>query len=435
MLDFLDHLEYSKDVRGDLSPSPLPTSTILNMDVREGLRSLKTGSVHCILTSPPYYGLRSYGLSGPDVYGLEPTLDEYIAHTVEIFEEAKRVLHPSGTFWLNLGDRYAGGGVHVEPHKYAGADAQKPRGAKQPSLHSKNLLMVPARVALALQSAGWILRQDIVWVKGMSMNPCFSGSVMPESTKDRPTWAHEHVFLFSKNPTYFYDQEGNREPLAPSTLKQFERKYAGTATKPYEANGVQNPSELKRRMVEKRLKVRNIGGRTDGLTSPAGLEDTPSPEQGRNLRNVWVIQKENFPGQHFATFPTKLASTIIKLGTSERGVCPTCLTPWTREVVKEAIPDEVQAQFEAARADTTSDTGREDGHTQRKPNFKRKVLGDAWVQGCECEPQTPIPATVCDPFNGSGRSGIAAKRLGRSYVGIDVNPDYCQMAEKAIEEA
>jgi hypothetical protein len=148
---------------------------------------------------------------------------------------------------------------------------------------------------------------------------------------------------------------------------------------------------------------------------------------------VWVIPKQNFPGAHFATFPEKLVEVIVKLATSEKGVCEECLEPWRRRVVREAVPAHVQARFEAARVVTASETGRTDGHTSKRPNYRRKVLREEWEAGCQCG-RGIIPATVLDPFVGSGRAGIVAKRLGRSFIGIDVNESYVKMARKAIEE-
>ena len=183
---------------------------IICADVLEGLRQIPDQSVHCVVTSPPYMGLRSYGLSPrewPDgsccVLGEEPTIELYIDHLVGIFREMKRVMHPTATFWLNMGDRYASGGYHPEPVKYP--DVKKPVMPKTQGMAGKNLLMVPARVALALQADGWVLRNDIIWAKGLSFCSAYSGSVMPESTQDRCSWAHEHVFHFALDNHYYYD--------------------------------------------------------------------------------------------------------------------------------------------------------------------------------------------------------------------------------------
>ena len=144
-----------------------------------------------------------------------------------------------------------------------------------------------------------------------------------------------------------------------------------------------------------------------------------------------MIPKQNFPGAHFATFPEKLVEPVVKLATSEKGVCEVCLEPWRRRVVREAVPADVQARFEAARAVTARETGRTDGHTSKRPNYRRKVLREEWVAGCQCG-RGIVPSTVMDIFSGSGRAGLVATRLGRSFIGIDANPEYCEMARKAI---
>lgn len=395
-----------------------PQAKIICGDVIDVLNTLPEKSVHTIITSPPYYGLRDYGIP-PRVWadgstcclGLEPTLGLFITHLVEVFSAAKRVLRDDGTLWLNLGDSYAGGGKHEEKIKYSEADGEKPKRAKQKRLSGKDLLMVPARAALALQDDGWILRQDNIWAKGVSFCPSFSGSVMPESTRDRSTWAHEHVYHLALNDRYYYDQDGFREPYAASTLKQARDGYTGMGTKDYAGAGVQNPSDLKRRVI-----------------------DAARTGAGRNLRNVWTIGKQSFPGAHFATFPEALVTPIISLATAAAGCCATCGAPQVRHTLREAVPQDVRAAFEAARSESARDTGRTDGHTQRKPNFVRAVLGTEWKAGCACGGD-PIPCTVMDLFTGSGRCGVAAVKLGRNFIGIDVNPEYVTMAEGALRDA
>src|SRR5690606_21352648 len=191
------------------------TQTIYQGDALEVLRSLPSESVHCCVTSPPYWGLRDYGVKGQ--IGLEPTLQEYIEVLVEVFREVRRVLRPDGTLWLNLGDSYWGSGgannnsgiTGRRPPDGAAKDERdnpvsyRARWGRYSILKPKDLIGVPWRVAFALQEDGWYLRSDIVWAKP---NP------MPESVKDRPTKAHEYVFLLTKNPRYFYDAEAIREP-------------------------------------------------------------------------------------------------------------------------------------------------------------------------------------------------------------------------------
>lgn len=395
---------------------------IINADVIEGLRSLPDASVHVIVTSPPYWGLRAYAGVSPRqwadgtecVFGLEPSLPLYISHLVEVFRELKRVLHPSGTFWLNIGDCYdhAGPQPSTGVHHRNGVPLPETFKRAKSGRSKKNLAMVPARAALGLQDDGWILRQDIIWAKGLSFCPSYSGSVMPESIQDRAIWSHEHLFHFAMKDKYYYDIEGNKEPYANSTLVQAATPYTGQAQKDYASAGAQNPSDVKRRVL-------------------AGVAGSG----GRNLRNVWVIAKEPLKEAHFAAFPTKLVEPVIKLGSSDHGVCALCLNPWERITVKEEVPSEVQAAFERARTRSIADTGRIDGYTARKPNYRRKILREGWRPTCICASGDPIPATVLDPFNGSGRAGVVAKRLGRSYVGIDASTEYCAMARRVIDAA
>lgn len=400
--------------------------TLICADVREALRGLPPASVQTCVTSPPYYGLRSYGIppsrwadGWEGCLGDEPVLEQYLQHLVEIFREVRRVLHPSGTLWLNLGDCYAGGGKHQErPEIYGIPEAGKPTRPRQRSFSGKDLLMIPARAALALQADGWILRSDIIWAKAVSFLPAWSGSVMPESTQDRPVWSHEHLFLLTREERYFYDIDGCREPYADSSVRDARVGYRGRGRKAYGDAGVQNPSDVKRR-VQRAIQ--------DGA--------------GRNLRNVWIVPKQNFPGAHFATFPEKLVEPCVRLGTSERGECPVCAAPLRRRTIREPIPATVQAKFEASREASRADTGRADGHTLRRPNFRRRVLRTEWEPSCDCAWGTEDadalisaarPQTVLDIFNGSGRTGMVARRLGRSYIGIDINPEYVEMTRRAI---
>ena len=184
-------------------------------DAMEVLATMPDASVHCCVTSPPYWGLRNYGVDG--AYGLEPTLDEYLDRMVEVFREVRRVLRDDGTLWLNCGDAYASGGKGFRPGSGRADDLVRedsPRnrngGLVPDGLKPKDLIGLPWRMAFALQDDGWWLRSDIIWAKP---NP------MPESVTDRPTSAHEHVFLLTKQARYYYDADAVREPAKSATTK------------------------------------------------------------------------------------------------------------------------------------------------------------------------------------------------------------------------
>jgi len=195
--------------------------------VLDRLRELPDESVQCVVTSPPYWGLRDYGVEG--MIGLEPTLAEHLAKLVEVFREVRRVLRDDGTLWLNYGDAYAGSPARVgygdqqkEGAYWKGADGCDPTNGKRlpvkRGLAAKQRLLMPARAALALQADGWWVRSEIVWAKGLSFCPTYSGSCMPSSVRDRPTDSHEMVYLLTRSPRYFYDADAVRERWADSRM-------------------------------------------------------------------------------------------------------------------------------------------------------------------------------------------------------------------------
>ncbi len=295
----------------------------------EALSVLKTFPNECIdmvITSPPYWGLRDYGVEGQ--LGLESTPEEYVTKMVEVFREVKRVLKKEGTLWLNLGDSYAmkfggGKGKKSGTTKAAVDEIEKPPREIPSGLKPKDLVGIPWMVAFALRADGWYLRQDIIWHKP---------NVMPESVKDRPTKAHEYIFLLSKSSKYYYDAEAIKEPLArPEALLRKtpavfggRNKHDGYGTKKYSGN-------------------KYVGTYT-----------------GRNKRSVWTVSTKPFPEAHFATFPPDLIKPCILAGCPEGGV-------------------------------------------------------------------------VLDPFIGSGTTALVAKRLNRNYIGIDINPEYCKMAQERLQ--
>jgi len=275
-------------------------TTLLLGDCLEQMRSLPDQSVNCCVTSPPYFGLRDYGMDGQ--IGLEETPDAFVARLVEVFREVKRVLRDDGTLWLNLGDSYArqGGKVSDQPRHWDGREGDP--GSmhatrhvdNMPGFKPKDLIGIPWRVAFALQADGWYLRQDIIWHKP---NP------MPESVKDRCTKAHEYIFLLSKSQKYYFDSDAIKEPLAEASIGRAERKQrlmdrtgSGTLGKQIE-NGVDSSHAY--------------AGLALGRNGKTGYD----LESGtRNRRSVWTVATKPYKGAHFATYPPELIRPCIRAG-------------------------------------------------------------------------------------------------------------------------
>lgn len=285
---------------------------ILQGDVRETLRALETGSVQTCVTSPPYFGLRDYGVSGQ--IGLEPTPAEYVEQMVAVFREVRRVLRDDGTLWLNLGDSYTGsastGGTGKETD-YTGKRSLPNKRAE--GLKPKDLIGIPWRVAFALQADGWYLRQDIIWHKP---NP------MPESVRDRCTKSHEYLFLLTKSERYYWDAEAMKEEAVGQNLHDLTGPgYTAPGQTPNTGNRSRRDSF--KREASKRAEV--IPGQTVGTHRP----DRPESEYDvftRNRRSVWTVATRPYKGAHFATFPPALIEPCILAGAPFNGLV---LDPFT----------------------------------------------------------------------------------------------------------
>lgn len=280
-------------------------------DCREVMAGMEPESVNCVVTSPPYWGLRDYGVHGQ--LGLEKTPDAYVASMVDVFRAVRRVLRPEGTLWLNLGDSYAAarGGTHQPAETLAGGrhgktvdgervnrgrvDSYSPsRNAGAIGLKHKDLVGIPWRVAFALQADGWYLRMDVIWSKP---NP------MPESVTDRPTKAHEYVFLLAKSERYYYDAASVAE--ATTTDRDPSRKA--------NAYGTGRDAPKRRPSVERG----GFSGKTEAMP---GRNAFRAMTETRNLRSVWTVSTAPYPGAHFAVFPERLVEPPIKSGCPEGGV-------------------------------------------------------------------------------------------------------------------
>lgn len=276
-------------------------------DCLQSLKKMSGQSVHCCVTSPPYFGLRDYGVDGQ--MGLEATPDEFVVALVEVFREVRRVLHDDGTLWLNLGDSYArrpngpvGGGGHKgdAPH-VAVRTANARRSSHVPvGLKHKDLIGIPWRVAFALQADGWYLRQDIIWQKP---NP------MPESVTDRCTKSHEYVFLLSKSPRYYFDNEAIKEPAKEwhGQAATFDRGSNAVAT-----HVLPGQSAAQHRPRPSAAKG-SFNGKTEAMAA-TGQNAFRAVVPTRNRRSVWNIATRPFKGAHFATFPPALIEPCILAG-------------------------------------------------------------------------------------------------------------------------
>jgi DNA modification methylase len=381
-------------------------------DALATLRELPAGSVHCCVTSPPYWGLRSYcGEGTPEKaheMGLEPDPTTYVAGMVAVFAEVRRVLRDDGTLWLNLGDSYVANGSGQVPqtkdHKGSGFPGPNRDGLT--GLAPKNLVGIPWRVAFALQADGWYLRQDIIWHKP---NP------MPESVTDRCTKAHEYMFLLSKSARYWYDAEAIKEPCesGPSDIRKMEQKLQRFDAKHFHTDpgplAAANPST-------------NIGNKR-AVGDPSG----------RNRRSVWTIATAPYSGAHFATFPPKLIEPCILAGCPDR-CCPKCGAGWERIIEKSGgsighgswtCHDEKDAERGMVQNQTAAKAKTTDGsYTVRTVGFRST---------CGCGDTATVPGVVLDPFGGSGTTGAVAVAHGRRAVLIELKPD--GLAQARVGEA
>lgn len=293
---------------------------ILQGDSLTVLKTLEAESVDCVITSPPYWGLRDYGVGGQ--LGLEKTPEEYVANMVAVFSEVKRVMKKEGTCWLNLGDSYATSHETGTTDKAKGWTSATGIGGRQleharagnGGLPSKNLVGIPWRVAFALQADGWYLRQDIIWAKP---NP------MPESVTDRCTKSHEYIFLLTKSPKYYFDNEAIKEP-AIYGQKGLDNRPAGVVrNREYDYNSKQNNNPEAYLAKDSRAgkgRIAYTGKRTADTSGKNGQESFVSIAETRNKRSVWTVTTKPFKEAHFATFPEALIEPMVLAGCPKGGI-------------------------------------------------------------------------------------------------------------------
>ncbi len=377
-----------------------------------GLRRLPDECVQCVVTSPPYWGLRSYlpadHTDKAMELGSEPTPEKYVERLVEIFREARRVLRKDGVLWLNLGDSYSSGGRgSSRAHRQKmgnGTALVQALGRKTPTegFKTKDLVGIPWRVAFALQADGWYLRSDIIWAKS---NP------MPESVTDRPTKAHEYIFLLTKSARYFYDAEAVREPHADPNVVDGKYRASG---------GVNLPG----------WKPDNQGWAGSGGLVMKNRDYNPA---GRNLRSVWTIATQPFKEAHFATFPEELARRCILAGTSHKA-CGVCGAPWERVVeIKREVSTRAGKSFFRGQGQTRP--------LNRRANNGSRVFEDVvkstttgFRPTCDHDDGNG-KCLVLDPFIGSGMVGKVCAAQVLAWLGFDLNPEYEAMQKKRTAQA
>lgn len=374
------------------------SNTILIGDVREKLAELPSDHFHCVVTSPPYWSLRDYGVAGQ--LGLEPTVQEYVANMVDVFREVRRVLRPDGVCWVNIGDTYmssAGGKDGTGSRGYSSQVSSATQASvitgrqRRPvdGLKAKDRVGVPHRLVFALQDDGWWWRDEVVWHKSQPM---------PESVKDRTTKAHEFIFMLSKSPRYFYDVIAASETATCDRIR-------GPAIHP-DAVSTNGNAGLSRRD-------------SGGIRQP---------------RSVWKIATQPLKAAHFAAYPPELVRRCLIGSVSEKGCCPMCGAPWVRVTQKHrraTRPGVESKVYVNAPVNEESPLQSHSGDICGNRDPQRhvtEVITTGWRQSCKCEPLDPVPCRVADPFHGSGTTMKVCERLGLSYTGIELKPEYVQLS-------
>jgi DNA modification methylase len=414
--------------------------TLLKADARKV--PLADESVQAIVTSPPYWGLRRYeGDQGAEPYGLEPTLELYIQHTVEILRECRRVLRKDGVLFWNIGDSYANdgkwGGETGGKQAYLDDDNRKRVGRekRKTGLKPKDLCLIPQRVAIAAQADGWWVRSMIVWAKP---NP------MPESCTDRPTDAYEHIIMLTKSERYYWDADAVREPAATGwngssfTNERDAAVYANLGRGPRNAFGYTSKGTHSRGTGDGGPKARARAA--DGVHE-GWAESTAEVLGYRNMRNVWMFATQPYSEAHFATFPEELPRRCILAATSAKGACEQCGAPWER-VTRRRVQFESGSGKSGNLPDGKHGTEWEQATSgnydiRMGPVVDSQTIG--WTPTCRCKGQRSktAPCTVLDPFGGSGTTGRVAIELSRDAILLDLaygDGPYQELAERRISK-
>lgn len=390
---------------------------ILTGDCREILKHLPNESIDCVVTSPPYYALRDFGMQ--DQLGLEPTINQYLEKLCSIFDQVQRVLKKKGTCWVNMGDTYGGpiGAPNAPLINKSQSDNYKCASKAKKSLPAKCLIQIPFRFSIEMCNRGWILRNVIIWHKPNGM---------PSSVKDRFTVNFEYLFFFVKNKKYWFEQQFEDYTIASEVRYRqrlrSEKQYNTKA--PYKTNTPYSQA----------YKAGRGAGQSRGQRS-THLCVGRTYDLGRNKRCIWKIPVRHFPYAHFAVYPPELIVTPIMAGCPEY-VCSRC---------GQARQKEWQG-----RSKNAFDIGLRDAKAQRLKlhyhRFSQEEIeqydeksfggsGKKFVGYTRCRCKAAFhPGTVLDPFLGSGTTAVVARQLGRNYVGIELNPKYVKIAKKRITQ-
>ncbi len=357
-------------------------------DALELARKMPSESVQVIVTSPPYWRMRDYGVEGQ--WGLEDTVEEYIDRLVSLFRELRRVLRKDGTGWVNIGDTYVGsdrGNTRDLPSMNLMGNSHAV--AAPPivgHLKRKDLALVPFRLAIGLQDDGWWVREAIIWAKPNGI---------PEPARGRPVHAHEYILLLARSERYFYDGFAVRQPVAEETHSR--------------------PRPPDRPLIPEAWKA-----------ASNRAYDVPADGMS-NLRSVWTIAMEPFGGDHFAPFPSEIPRRAILAGSSARGACAKCGAPWERKVGATGGAIGKSWHVETDRYSKGAIAWDEEVHKSMSDGtYSLRDLG--FTPGCACGAGT-VPCVVLDPFSGSGTTLQVARELGRRSVGFELNPAYHKISE------
>ena len=361
---------------------------LYNGDVLETLRELPDESVDCCITSPPYWNLRDYDVAGQ--IGAEKDFRDYLENLWRIFTEVYRALKPTGSCYVNLGDTYAGSGgtdnKSLLNSKQVYSNSAGIKSGKVKGLKDKSLCNIPARFAIGMTDRGWILRNKIIWLKP---------NAMPESAKDRFTVDYEEIFFFVKNKKYFFNQQF--EPLSDKTIARCNGNFISKR-----GDKVMKFKTLNQKRYADKVK--------NGGTA------------GRNKRAVWSISTKPFHGAHFACFPQDIPETIIKASCPEY-ICEKCGEP------REAIYAEETVERKPSIRKIAEINNVSESSVFRTNAVKIKTLGGLTDCGCGGGFKS---GTVIDIFMGSGTTALAAEKLNRKWIGIELNKKYCEMAAARI---